>query len=111
MLCWRRLRDWNQAGGCCRRNRAAPVSCPSPVLRSTPRCVPCGADQAGPSPVERALPGSKHHVITEAHGTPLVVSLTGGNRNDITHSSRYSRRLTGAGEDPTPIPLGDENPC
>ena len=46
--------------------------------------MPCGAAQAGPSPVDRALPGPKHHVITEAHGTPPVVSLTGGNRNDIT---------------------------
>ena len=25
-----------------------------------------------------------HHVITEAHGIPLAVSLTGGNRNDVT---------------------------
>jgi hypothetical protein len=25
-----------------------------------------------------------HHVITEAHGIPLAVSLTGGQRNDIT---------------------------
>ncbi len=26
---------------------------------------------------------SKHHMITEAHGIPLAVSLTGGNRNDV----------------------------
>ena len=38
----------------------------------------------GPSPVDRARPGSKHHLITEAHGIPLAVSLTGGNRNDVT---------------------------
>ena len=40
--------------------------------------------KTGPSPVDRARPGSKHHVITEAHGIPLAVSLTGGNRNDVT---------------------------
>jgi hypothetical protein len=40
--------------------------------------------KTGPSPVDRAKPGSKHHVISEAHGIPLAVSLTGGNRNDIT---------------------------
>ena len=40
--------------------------------------------ETGPSPVDRARPGSKHHVITEAHGIPLAVSLTGGNRNDVT---------------------------
>lgn len=29
-------------------------------------------------------PGSKHHVITDAGGTPLAITLTGGNRHDIT---------------------------
>lgn len=40
--------------------------------------------KTGPSPVEGARTGSKHHLITEAHGIPLQVSLTGGNRNDVT---------------------------
>jgi hypothetical protein len=34
--------------------------------------------------VDRARPGSKHHVLTEGAGIPLAVSLTGGNRNDVT---------------------------
>ena len=38
----------------------------------------------GPSPVDRARTGSKHHLLTDATGVPLAVSLTGGNRNDIT---------------------------
>jgi transposase len=38
----------------------------------------------GPSPVDRARIGSKHHVITDSHGIPLAISLTGGNRNDVT---------------------------
>jgi transposase len=38
----------------------------------------------GPSPVDRGRPGSKHHLITDGHGTPLAVILTGGNRNDVT---------------------------
>ncbi len=28
--------------------------------------------------------GSKHHLITDAAGTPLAVILTGGNRHDVT---------------------------
>jgi transposase len=28
--------------------------------------------------------GSKHHLLTDASGIPLAVSLTGGNRNDVT---------------------------
>ncbi len=34
--------------------------------------------------MNRGRPGSKHHVITDAGGTPLRVSLTGGNRHDVT---------------------------
>ena len=42
-----------------------------------------GRPKTGPSPVDRARTGSKHHLI-EAHGIPLQASLTGGNRNDVT---------------------------
>jgi transposase len=38
----------------------------------------------GPSPVDRARTGSKHHLIVDAHGIPLATTLTGGNRNDVT---------------------------
>jgi hypothetical protein len=38
----------------------------------------------GPSPVDRARIGSKHHLITDSHGIPLAISLTGGHRNDVT---------------------------
>ncbi len=40
--------------------------------------------KVGPSPVDRGRPGSKHHLITDAGGIPLAVTLTGGNRNDVT---------------------------
>ena len=38
----------------------------------------------GPSPVDRARTGSKHHLLTDASGIPLAIALTGGNRNDVT---------------------------
>jgi transposase len=38
----------------------------------------------GPSPVDRARAGSKHHLLTDSSGIPLAISLTGGNRNDVT---------------------------
>jgi transposase len=38
----------------------------------------------GPSPVDRGRTGSKHHLITDSAGVPLAISLTGGNRNDVT---------------------------
>lgn len=42
--------------------------------------------KVGPSPVDRARPGSKHHV-SDGNGLPLGVSLTGANRHDITQLS------------------------
>lgn len=38
----------------------------------------------GPSPVDRAKTGSKHHLIVDTHGIPLAITLTGGHRNDVT---------------------------
>ena len=43
-----------------------------------------GGSETGPSPVDRGRAGSKHHVLTDAHGTPLAWTVTGGNRNDVT---------------------------
>jgi hypothetical protein len=47
-------------------------------------CGRLGGEKTGPSPVDRSRSGSKHHLIACGGGTPLAVSLTGGNRNDIT---------------------------
>ncbi|WP_371821517.1 transposase, partial [Burkholderia glumae] len=33
---------------------------------------------------DRARPGSKHHVLVDANGVPLVAILTGANTNDVT---------------------------
>jgi transposase len=42
--------------------------------------------QTGPNPTDRAKPGSKRHVICDGRGIPLVVQLTGANRNDSQHA-------------------------
>ncbi|GLW73736.1 hypothetical protein Kpho02_60340 [Kitasatospora phosalacinea] len=34
--------------------------------------------------MDRGRPGSKHHLIVDRNGTPLAVTLTGGNRHDVT---------------------------
>src|SRR5262249_55306782 len=53
--------------------------------RSTARMYALsGGEKTGPSPVDRSRSGSKHHLITCGRGTPLAVSLGGGNRNDIS---------------------------
>ncbi|WP_414505877.1 IS5 family transposase [Streptomyces sp. NEAU-L66] len=92
MTCWRRLREWNEAGFWQRLHerllaelRAAGIldlsraSVDSSHLRAMK-----GGAATGPSPVDRGKTGSKHHVIVEARGIPLAVTLTGGNRNDVT---------------------------
>jgi transposase len=38
----------------------------------------------GPSPVDRARRGSKHHLHCDGTGIPLAIALTGANRNDVT---------------------------
>jgi hypothetical protein len=34
--------------------------------------------------VDRVRPGSKHHLLTDGAGIPLLVPLTGGNRHEVT---------------------------
>lgn len=46
-------------------------------------CVARGK-KTGPNPTDRRKAGSKHHLLTEAHGIPLVARLTAANRNDIS---------------------------
>lgn len=41
--------------------------------------------QTGPNPVDRAKPGSKHHVLTDAAGIPLATAISAANH----HDSRY----------------------
>ncbi|WP_456243078.1 IS5 family transposase [Streptomyces luteolifulvus] len=91
MTCWRRLRDWNDAGVWQRLHESLLAELHAAGALDWSRAVidgPCpgpeGRPKTGPSPVDRARTGSKHHLITEAHGIPLAVSLTGGNRNDVT---------------------------
>ncbi|WP_220289438.1 IS5 family transposase [Streptomyces sp. MBT84] len=92
MTCWRRLRDWNDAGVWQRLhesllaelNAAGALDWSRAVIDGSHVRAMKGGPKTGPSPVDRARTGSKHHVITEGHGIPLAVSLTGGNRNDVT---------------------------
>ena len=47
----------------------------------------------GPSPVDRARPGSKHHRLVDATGIPLAWTVTGGNRTrrQTQHGSGLGR--------------------
>jgi transposase len=47
-------------------------------------CKRKGGSATGPSPVDRARNGSKHHLLVDVSGIPLAWTVTGGNRNDVT---------------------------
>ncbi|MDA4889920.1 IS5 family transposase [Streptomyces sp. MS2A] len=89
---WRRLRDWTEAGVWPRLHAALLTELRSAGSLDLDDCSVDGShvralkrgDHVGPSPVDRGRPGSKHHVLVDRRGTPLVVSLTGGNRHDVT---------------------------
>src|SRR6266540_1184273 len=40
--------------------------------------------KTGPNPTDRRKAGSKNHVLTDAHGIPLVARLTAAHRHDVT---------------------------
>jgi transposase len=77
MTCWRRLRDWNEAGVWQRLHEALLAELRGAgmldfsrvaVDGSHVRAMKGGTD-TGPSPVDRGRSGSKHHVIVEAHAS------------------------------------------
>ncbi|MGQ5651501.1 IS5 family transposase [Streptomyces sp. EKR5.2] len=91
MTCWRRLAAWNEAGVwdnlhlvLLQKLRMAKKLDWSGAVIDSPCQGSPARPKSGPSPVDRGRPGSKHHIVTDAQGIPLAVSLTGGNRNDVT---------------------------
>ncbi|WP_406082817.1 IS5 family transposase [Streptomyces zaomyceticus] len=89
---WRRLRDRTEAGVWPSLHEVLLAELRKAGLLDMDDCAIDGShvralkggSHTGPSPVDRARPGSKHHLIVDRHGTPLAVTLTGGNRHDVT---------------------------
>jgi transposase len=46
--------------------------------------APEGGEDTGPNPTDRSKSGSKHHVLTDAHGIPLNATVTAANVNEVT---------------------------
>lgn len=91
MTCWRRLRDWQAAGVwqqlhellLAELNGADQIDWSRAIVDSALLRAMCGGPKTGPNPTDRRKPGSKHHVLTDACGTPLVVILTAANVHDV----------------------------
>nr|WP_280362464.1 IS5 family transposase [Nocardia wallacei] len=90
MTCWRRLRDWQAAGAFDKIHQAVLTRAHAARLIDFDRIMvdgshvraKKGAPPTGPSPVDRAETGSKHHILTCANGFPLAVALSAANVND-----------------------------
>jgi transposase len=90
--CLRCLRKWQRAGVWKRLlvewlsqlAREGQIDWERAIVDSASIRAPHGGRKTGPSPVDRRKCGSKHHVIVEAQGVPLAMTLTAANRNDIT---------------------------
>jgi transposase len=83
---WRRLRDWQAAGAWAqlhrellrRLNATGQLDWSVGVVDGSHIRALRGGSLTGPSPVDRARSGSKHHLIVDLHGLPPGVELTGG---------------------------------
>ena len=92
VTCWRRLDEWQRAGVwerlhavlLSRLRAAGEIEWSRAVADSSQRAGEKGGSATGPSPVDRARNGSKHHLLVDASGIPLAWTVTGGNRNDVT---------------------------
>jgi transposase len=77
--CWRRLRDWAAAGVWAKLHEvllaelegAGQIDWSRAIIDSSFVRARGGGGATGPSPVDRRKNGSKHQVITDAHGVPL----------------------------------------
>lgn len=92
MTCWRRLWDWQADGTWDKIHKALldrlrgadKIDWSRALIDSSSVRAAYGGGATGPSPVDRAKPGTKHHVITDACGIPLASSVTPANRNAVT---------------------------
>jgi transposase len=94
--CLRGLRRWQRAGvwkGLFMKllgelARKGKIHWQRAIVDSASVRAPHGGRKTGPNPTDRRKCGSKHHVIVEAQGIPLAITLTAANRNDITQLFR-----------------------
>src|SRR4051812_18782769 len=88
--CWRRRRDWQQAGVWTRLERerlqrwsdADQIDWIRAAVDAMSIPAKRGGEATGPNPTDRATAGSKRHLVVDAHGLPLATLLTAANVND-----------------------------
>src|SRR5438034_5868264 len=94
MTCWNRLRDWQAAGVwdkvhtvlLAHLRRADKIDFERFLADTAHVRAVGGGEETGPSPVDRSKPGSKHAVLTDGKGVPLVVDTLPANRPDFNEA-------------------------
>ena len=101
MTCWRRLRDWQEAGIWQLihfalhdwLSRFSQIDWSRAVVDScSVRAVFGECRLALTNPTDRAKLGSNRNLICDGRGVPLAIQLTGANRNDSMLSQPYRER-------------------
>src|SRR5215210_4383250 len=90
MTCWRRLRDWQEAGIwqafhhtlLDRLGRAGLIDWSRCSLDAASLPAKAGGAATGPNPTDRGKLGSKRHLVVDRKGIPLAVMLTAANVHD-----------------------------
>lgn len=90
VTCWRRFREWTESGLWERirlrilhlLGKWGQIDVSRAVIDSASVRALAGGDHTGPNPTDRAKKGCKRHVITDAHGIPLVIQTGPANQRD-----------------------------
>ena len=90
MTCWRRLRDWQQAGVWAKLHhhllnqlgQAGKIDWSRAAVDSSSVAAPLGGAETGPNPTDRGKSGTKHHIVVDRQGIPLAVVQSGANVHD-----------------------------
>jgi transposase len=101
MTCWRRLRDWQEAGVweqlhhvlLAELHAADKIDWSRAAVDSSTVRAVGGGEATGPNPTDRRKLGTKHHLIVEGHGVPLEVQLSGANQPDVQQLLRLVANL------------------
>ncbi|MDQ4002048.1 MAG: IS5 family transposase [Actinomycetota bacterium] len=100
MTCWRRLKEWHQAGVWKRLHRALldrlgkadRIDWSRASLDLASVAAPPGGEKTGPSPTDRGKRGSKRHLVVDRRGIPLAIEQSAAN----VHDSRMLEAALGA---------------
>jgi transposase len=90
MTCWRRLKEWHEAGVRRRLHQAfaqpprggRPHRLVTRFSGLLGRARAKGGAQTGKNPTDRGKPGTKRHVVVDRQGIPLAVVLSAANVHD-----------------------------